>query len=97
MPAPELIEPVCSAGLLQTAAGLFFSNPASSTGRVSLTVRKSLDGGATWPRSLLVYAGSAAYSVLVPVGEPALGAVGVVFERNYNVSIHIAFARVQAI
>lgn len=80
--APALIEPVCSAGLQQTAAGLFFSNPASTSARVNMTVRKSLDGGDSWPRSVQVYAGVAEYSVLVPVGDPALGGVGIVFERD---------------
>jgi sialidase-1 len=92
--APELIEPICSAGLQQTAAGLYFSNPASATERVNMTVRKSLDGGNSWPQSLQVYAGSAAYSTLVPVGDPSVGAVGIVYERTYNTTIHISYSRV---
>ena len=80
-PAPALVEPVCSAGLLQTAAGLFFSNPASAAARGNITVRKSLDGGATWPAKLLVHSPlSAGYSTLVPVGDAAAGNVGLVYE-----------------
>jgi sialidase-1 len=78
---PQLVEPVCSAGLLQTAAGLFFSNPASAAARGNITVRKSLDGGATWPAKLLVHSPlSAGYSTLVPVGDAAAGNVGLVYE-----------------
>jgi sialidase-1 len=91
---PDLIEPVCSAGLQDTVAGLYFSNPASTKVRVNMTVRKSLDGGNTWPQSLQVYAGSAAYSTLVPVGDPASGGVGIVYERDSNPAIKISYARV---
>jgi sialidase-1 len=75
---PDLIEPVCSAGLLQRPGGqgLLFSNPASTHSRVNMTVRRSRDGGATWPDQALIWPGGSAYSVLVPVGAAA----GVVFE-----------------
>ena len=75
---PDLIEPVCSAGLLQlpSGRGLLFSNPASTTSRVNMTVRRSRDGGLTWPDSTQIWPGGGAYSVLVPVGSAA----GIVFE-----------------
>jgi sialidase-1 len=91
---PELIEPICSAGFQQTVSGLYFSNPASTTERVNMTVRKSLDNGNTWPKSLQVYAGSSAYSTLVPVGDPINGDVGIIYERSYNTSIHISYSRI---
>lgn len=92
---PSLVEPVCSAGMLQTAAGLFFSNPASTTARVNITVRKSLDGGNTWPQSLLVQTpSSAGYSTLVPIGDAAAGNVGIVFEVNDAGEPGISFAAV---
>jgi len=75
---PDLIEPVCSAGLLEVSTGLLFSNPASRTSRVNMTVRRSRDGGLTWPDATLISSGGSAYSVLVPVGSS--GAAGVVFE-----------------
>ena len=89
------MEPVCSAGLLQTAAGLFFSNPASATARVNITVRKSLDGGDTWPGSLRVQTPqSAGYSTLVPVGDAAAGGVGVVFEVSDSGWPGVSFAAI---
>ncbi len=93
---PDLIEPVCSAGLLQEAdgQGLLFSNPASETSRVNMTVRRSRDGGLTWPDKVQIWPGGCAYSVLIPVGSTG-GAAGVVFETmnatGYN---SIAFALV---
>ena len=86
---------MCSAGLLQTSAGLFFSNPASATARANITVRKSLDGGSTWPSALRVQTPpSAGYSTLVPVGDAAAGNVGVVFEVSDNGQPGISFAAV---
>ncbi len=81
-PVPDLIEPVCSAGLLQLSRGrgLLFSNPASLTQRVNMTVRRSMDGGFTWPDEALIWPGGGAYSVLVPVGGSSGGAAGIVFE-----------------
>jgi sialidase-1 len=78
---PDLIEPVCSAGLLELSGGqgLLFSNPASPTKRVNMTVRRSVDGGLTWPDEVQIWPGGCAYSVLVPVGRSG-GAAGVVFE-----------------
>ena len=78
---PDLVEPVCSAGLLELSRGrgLLFSNPASPTRRVNMTVRRSMDGGLTWPAEVLIWPGGGAYSVLVPVGSSG-GAAGIVFE-----------------
>ena len=67
-----LIEPVCQASFIRAswpASGkgsswLVFSNPASTTGRHSLTVRMSTDEGKTWPAAKLLHAGPAAYSCL---------------------------------
>lgn len=93
---PDLIEPVCSAGLLELSrGGLLFSNPASTTQRANMTVRRSMDGGLTWPEEVQIWPGGCAYSVLVPVGSSGGGAAGVVFETmnasGYN---RIVFALV---
>lgn len=99
---PTLVEPVCSASLLRTAAGVFFSNPATTAIRTNMTVRHSIDNGNSWPLqdTTLVWAGPAAYSVLVPLsaaGSSATGAatVGLVFERGVRGPYeHISFAAV---
>ncbi len=78
--APPLVEPVCQASIVRwdNAGGhapgsLLFSNPADPRKRVRLTVRASRDNGATWPFSLLLHDGPAAYSCLVDLapGEAA--------------------------
>lgn len=58
--------PVCQGSLASIGSSVYFSNPASTSGRNHLTVKKSEDGGKTWPASHLVQAGnSAGYSSLV--------------------------------
>jgi len=84
-PADALIEPTCQAGLIRLAklsaaghARLLFTNPASTTSRTHMTIRLSEDDGRSWPRSLLLEAGSSGYS---SPAELADGRIGVLFER----------------
>ena len=77
-----LIEPVCQASLLRYDAPgrkpfLAFSNPASQTSRVHMTVRISYDHGKTWMRKALVHEGPSAYSNLVVLPN---GNLGLLFE-----------------
>lgn len=63
---PALIEPVCSAGLINVQGTLYFSNPASRTSRVNMTLKRSGTDGATWEDVALVFQeGLTEYSVLV--------------------------------
>lgn len=75
-----LIEPVCQAAVEryrwpeQDKPGIIlFSNPASTSGRVRMTVRASMDDGKTWPLSRLLNEGPSAYSDLavLPDGQVA--------------------------
>lgn len=75
---PALIEPVCQASVLSVGAELFFANPANEK-REKMTLRRSDDGGATWPVALELYAGPSAYSDLVLLNE---GTVACVYERG---------------
>lgn len=73
-----LPEPVCMASLLSHdlpdgRRALFFSNPNSKQRREKMTVRMSLDGGQTWPRSILLDQKGGAYSSLAMVDEKTLG------------------------
>jgi sialidase-1 len=68
---PALIEPRCQAALERYSwsgptnrSVILFSNPASESKRVNLTVRASFDEGQTWPVSRVLHAGPAAYSDL---------------------------------
>jgi len=88
---PALIDPVCQGSILnigwrKNKAVLAFSNAASQSKRDSLTVRISLNEGATWKQSLMIdnnQTGKSgdytAYSDLVLVNKKLLG---VLYERN---------------
>jgi sialidase-1 len=68
---------------------LVFSNAADSVRRAHLTLRFSCDDGATWPTSVVVDSGPAAFStiIILPGGD-----IGVLYERGgYR---FITFARV---
>lgn len=74
-----LIEPVCQASLIRHGTEgnvLLFSNPASKK-RERMTVRRSNDGGKTWPASRVLHAGPAAYSALADMPD---GSVGCLYE-----------------
>ncbi len=71
-----LIEPICQASIRRYSwpvdGGkniILFSNPASSTGRVNMTVRASFDDGKTWPLQKVLHNGPSAYSDLVVLGN----------------------------
>jgi sialidase-1 len=78
-----LIEPVCQGSMVligplrdAPAGALYFANPASRTARVDLTVRRSDDGGRSWPHSLLIEpSATLGYSCLA-AGAPIAGADG---------------------
>jgi len=64
----ELREPICQASLQvlsKEESILLFSNPASKSDRIAMTLRVSMDFGATWSDSVVIHQGPAAYSDLV--------------------------------
>ena len=76
-----LIEPVCQASILRIPGDgdrLLFSNPASSK-RERMTVRLSLDGGKSWAKSRLLFAGPSAYSCLAVLPD---GTIACLYERG---------------
>ncbi|KAJ8608678.1 hypothetical protein CTAYLR_009405 [Chrysophaeum taylorii] len=91
---PTLVSPVCEASLVRINGSLFFSNPASATARVNLTVRRSDDDGVSWLASTLVVdAGpSYGYSCLVPGGVHDATALlgGILYEAAGKTSIDFA-------
>ncbi|MCB1133169.1 MAG: exo-alpha-sialidase, partial [Verrucomicrobiae bacterium] len=76
-----LPESVCMASLLNwdvpdVGERLFFSNPATTSGRHTMTVKVSADRGMTWPESLhTLYdkRNGAGYSCLAPADDAHLG------------------------
>jgi sialidase-1 len=92
-----LIEPVCQGSFLRYSRAadgdknrLLFSNPASTKGRVNMTVRLSYDEGKTWPVAKSLHAGPSAYSCLavLPNGE-----IGCFYEGGDTRYGEIVFAR----
>jgi len=95
-PDTTLIEPVCEGNLLAfhttgRQQGLAFSNPASTTARIAMTVRISYDDGRTWTLQKLLYEGPSAYSCLAMLPDGNLSCLyeagqqrpyeGIVFEE----------------
>jgi sialidase-1 len=81
-----LIEPVCQASFLRYTHAesdgknrLLFSNPASKTQRVQMTVRLSYDEGKSWPVSKLLHEGPSAYSSLAVLPDRSIACV---YERG---------------
>jgi sialidase-1 len=85
---PALIEPICQAAIeryrwptAETASVILFSNPASESGRVNMTLRASLDEGQTWPVSRVLHSGPSAYSDLAILAN---GAIACLYEAGQS-------------
>ena len=95
---PTLIEPVCQASLIRYSVTpqlrknrLLFTNPASQTERIKLTVRMSYDEGKSWPVANLLNAGPSGYSCLTVLHDMRIGCL---YERGERSSIEkVTFAR----
>ena len=95
---PTLIEPVCMASLIRytnsppyTKNRLLFSNPATQTERIRMTIRVSYDEGKTWPVAKLLNAGPSGYSCLTVLPDMTIGCL---YERGDRSSIEkLTFAR----
>jgi len=95
---PTLIEPVCMASLIRYTESppfaknrLLFSNPASQTERIRMTVRASYDEGKTWPVAKLLNAGPSGYSCLAVLPDMKIGCL---YERGDHSSVDkVTFAR----
>ena len=82
---PDLVEPTCSAGLINVRGTLYFSNPNSKTKRVAMTLKKSSDSqGTAWTVVEELWAGTSQYSVLVDLNKPDGGAVRTTIPTNNN-------------
>jgi len=79
-----LPDPICMAGFMKANVNwkgkkkdvLFFSNPASSTARMNLTIKASTDLGETWPGAyqlLIDERASYGYSVMTKIDKKTIG------------------------
>lgn len=92
-----LVEPVCQAAIdrLRWPEGdipgmILFSNPASQTRRERLTVRGSFDDGRTWPVSLVLHEGPAAYSDLAALADGRIACLYEAGEKSPYETIRLA-------
>lgn len=70
----DLVDPGCQGSIISDDGIVFLSNLASAHERAGLTLRHSFDSGRTWQNgSTLIWAGPAAYSQLVALGDRSLG------------------------
>ena len=88
----ELVDPICQASLISVSLNgpLLFSNPASPSKRVNLTVRLSQDQGRTWPLQRVLHEGPAAYSCLVFLGAGKIGCLYEAGTRSSYETIRLA-------
>lgn len=73
-----LREPVCMGSLLAWRDSLWFSNPDATDGRHSMTLKRSMDQGMSWPeRQGVLYDSRSGfgYSCLAPAGKDKLGVI----------------------
>lgn len=81
----DLPDPYCEASLLSAPARselVLFGNPSSARHRANFSVHSSRDGGRSWPESLVVYPGGAAYS---DMSFTRSGDLAILFEKDgYN-------------
>jgi len=95
-----LVGPACQGCILRHSwnggAGrgrVLFSNPAHASRRMGMTLRVSLDEGGSWPVSIVLHAGPAAYSCLTRLSD---GLVGCLYEAGTKHPYEsIVFARVR--
>jgi len=95
----QLVEPVCQASIRRvdgiTIGGrplIAFSNPTDTKERRRMPVRFSPDDGQTWPWSVVVWEGPAAYSCLASLPD---GTVLLLYERgNKHAYERITLARI---
>lgn len=97
---PALIEPICQAAIeryrwptAETASVILFSNPASESGRVNMTLRASFDEGQTWPMSRVLHSGPSAYSDLAVLANGAIACLYEAGQSHPYESIVLAIVR----
>ena len=82
---PDLVQPGpsgCQGALVRPPgqAMVYYSGPSSKVERHNMTVKSSLDGGATFPNAVVVYEGPSSYSSLTWLSGVA--ELGLLFEHS---------------
>lgn len=85
LPDPDLPDPTCQGSLLSFSGTdhflLLFSNAASSSERVNMTINLSTDDGNSWRKSYRVHEGPSAYSDIVMISKDH---IGILYEGGKN-------------
>ena len=88
-----LIEPICQASIHRHRCkgedAILFSNPASETERVKMTVRASFDEGAGWSHGRLLNNGPSGYSDLATLPDGRIGCLYEAGEQEANESLRL--------
>ena len=84
--APELAGPVCQCDIIAVGDELFATTHRRGTRRIGLTVRRSRDGGETWPDAARVTRGTSAYSDLASLPD---GRIGVLYEHGRRIAFRV--------
>ncbi len=84
--APELAGPVCQCDIVAVGDELFATTHRRGTRRVGLTVRRSRDGGESWPDAARVTRGASAYSDLTALPG---GRIGVLYEHGRRIAFQV--------
>lgn len=96
----DLPTPVCQGNVLRfswpaqgdTEGGVLLHSAPTGKGRERMEIKISRDEAKTWPESIVVYDGSAAYSNMVKLDESH---VGILFEKDNYKTIHWQVIRVE--
>ncbi|XP_032814635.2 sialidase-1 [Petromyzon marinus] len=94
----SLIDPAVAAGAVLKNQVVFFTNPASGSKRINLTLRWSYNNGTTWPESLLIWPGPSGYSVMAKLDSDIEdnNYVYILFEKGQvDTTESISFVKVQ--
>ena len=96
-PAEALECPGCQASVFSHQTGnppsrsvLLFSNPADPKRRVAMTVKMSYDEGRTWPDSILLHAGPAAYSSVIVLSDGTAFCLYEAGQKRYHERLRLA-------
>jgi sialidase-1 len=84
--APELAGPVCQCDIIAVGDELFATTHRRGARRIGLRVRRSRDGGETWPDAATIVRGASAYSDLTAMPD---GRIGALFERGRRISFRV--------
>jgi len=80
----DQIDCKCQGSILSIGGAVFFSNAASATERINMTIKKSTDDGKSWNRQYTVYEGKSGYSDIVELADSQIAIIYEGGEKRYT-------------